>query len=93
MKMGPGSCVGIVGLGGLGLTGVQIATAMGCKVTGISRTDGKRKLAEEAGAVGFVATSDPASMGAAVGSLDMVRELHDIITFSVLVATHMYTDI
>ena len=44
-KLSPGASVGIVGLGGLGIMGVQIAKAMGFEATAISRSDAKKGLA------------------------------------------------
>ena len=44
-KLRPGASVGIVGLGGLGIMGIQIAKAMGFEVTAISRSDAKKGLA------------------------------------------------
>ena len=64
--------VGIVGIGGLGQMGVRLAAAMGNKVTAISSSPNKREAALGLGATGFVVSSDPASMEAAAGSLDLI---------------------
>lgn len=56
---GPGKCVGIVGLGGLGHFGVLFAKALGCdKVVAISRRRNKEKDAREMGADEYIATSE-----------------------------------
>lgn len=48
-----GDRVGVVGIGGLGHVAVLFARAMGCGVTAISMTEGKRKDAAELGADRF----------------------------------------
>lgn len=72
--VGKGSNVGIVGMGGLGILGVRIAKAMGCKVTAISRSSAKRDLAcsHTLGADSYVVSSDPQDMNANRGSLDLI---------------------
>jgi len=50
--------VGIIGLGGLGHMGVQIAAALGAKVTVFSHTDKKRDDALKLGATDFISTQD-----------------------------------
>jgi len=74
MKQGAkqGTRVGIVGLGGLGVMGIKLAKALGCKVTAISRSKGKEQLALECGALNFVASADLAAMSAAEKSLDLI---------------------
>lgn len=46
----PGQTVAVYGLGGLGLTAVQIAVLAGARVIAIARTKERRRLAEELGA-------------------------------------------
>merc|ERR1739848_661627 len=53
-KMSKGHRVGIVGLGGLGLTGIQIAKALGCEVVAISRSAAKKQQALGAGADDYI---------------------------------------
>ncbi len=57
--VGPGSRVGVLGLGGLGHMGVKFAAAMGAEVTVFSRTSAKAADALALGASRHVATSDP----------------------------------
>ena len=42
-NVGPGSRVGVIGLGGLGHMAIKIAAAMGAHVTAISRSDKKKQ--------------------------------------------------
>jgi alcohol dehydrogenase (NADP+) len=57
--IGPGSAVGIVGLGGLGHYGVMLARAMGAtKVLVLSHSPRKRKDATALGATDFIAASE-----------------------------------
>lgn len=55
----PGDKVAVMGLGGLGHMGVQIAAAMGAEVTVLSRSLKKADLASKLGAKQVLATSDP----------------------------------
>jgi alcohol/geraniol dehydrogenase (NADP+) len=59
----------LAGLGGLGQMGIKIAKAMGCIVTAVSRSEGKRKFAMDCGATGFVSSSDSAAMSAVMSLL------------------------
>ncbi|MCI1748137.1 MAG: NAD(P)-dependent alcohol dehydrogenase [Acidipropionibacterium sp.] len=69
---GPGKRVAIVGLGGLGHMGVQLAHAMGAEVTVLSRTLAKRDDGLRLGADHYCATSDPATFNELAGSLDLI---------------------
>lgn len=71
-KAGKGTRVGVVGLGGLGVMGIKLATALGCEVTALSRSDGKRSLASASGASAFVLSTHAETMAAAAGTLDLV---------------------
>lgn len=57
-NVGPGQKVAVLGLGGLGHMGVQIAAAKGADVTVLSRSLRKAKFAEKLGAARTLATSD-----------------------------------
>ncbi|KKN86648.1 hypothetical protein LCGC14_0266110 [marine sediment metagenome] len=59
-----GDTVGIVGIGGLGHMGVQIAKAMGAKVTAITTSESKRKDALELGADAVLISEDEDEMKA-----------------------------
>ena len=67
-----GTKVAIVGLGGLGSIGVQIARALGCEVTAISSTNKKEELAKSLGAGAYLVSSDFKAMGEAKGKFDLV---------------------
>lgn len=56
---GSGKKVGVMGLGGLGHMGVQIAKAMGAEVTVLSHSENKRDDAKKLGADRFVVTKTP----------------------------------
>ena len=57
-NVGPGSRVAVVGLGGLGHMGVQIAHALGAEVTVLSQTLGKKDDGIRLGADHYFATKD-----------------------------------
>ena len=69
---GPGKKVAIVGMGGLGHVGVQIAAAMGAEVHVLSRTTAKEADGRKFGAVGYHATSDKAALKELRGSFDLI---------------------
>lgn len=53
-----GQTVAVYGLGGLGLTAVQVAVVAGARVIGIARTKERRQLAEELGATWTIDPND-----------------------------------
>ena len=59
---GPGKRVAIIGMGGLGHMGVQIAAAMGAEVAVISQTRSKEADARRFGATEFHAMSEPGTL-------------------------------
>jgi alcohol dehydrogenase (NADP+) len=69
---GPGTRVAIVGMGGLGHMGVQIAHALGAHVTVLSQTLSKREDGLRLGADEYYATSDPGTFEALRGSFDLI---------------------
>ncbi|HYI97825.1 MAG TPA: NAD(P)-dependent alcohol dehydrogenase [Bryobacteraceae bacterium] len=70
--LGPGSRVGIVGIGGLGHLAIQFARAMGAEVTAISTTQDKAAEATRFGAHHFVNSTDPEQMKKLAGSLHVL---------------------
>ncbi|MCX9191551.1 alcohol dehydrogenase [Carbonactinospora thermoautotrophica] len=70
---GPGTRVGVVGIGGLGHLAVQFAKAAGSRVVAVSRTRRKEKDALTLGADEFVATAegDLAEQLTSLGGLDV----------------------
>jgi 2-desacetyl-2-hydroxyethyl bacteriochlorophyllide A dehydrogenase len=57
-KVRPGQTVAVYGLGGLGLTAVQVAVLAGARVIAIARTKERRQLAEELGATWSIDPTD-----------------------------------
>ena len=69
---GPGSRVGVIGLGGLGHTAVKYAHALGCEVSVFTRTLAKADDAVRLGASHVFATADPATFTDRASSLDLI---------------------
>jgi uncharacterized zinc-type alcohol dehydrogenase-like protein len=69
---GPGKRVAIVGMGGLGHMGVQIAAALGAEVTVLSQTLSKKEDGLRFGASHYYATSEPATMASLRGTFDLM---------------------
>ncbi|MGZ3424308.1 MAG: NAD(P)-dependent alcohol dehydrogenase [Polyangiales bacterium] len=85
-KVGKGTRVGVVGLGGLGHMGVKLAAAMGAHVTVLSTSASKKADAERLGAHDFLVTSDPKAFKAAKNRfeflLDTVSAPHDLAAYA-----------
>ncbi len=81
-KIGPGSKVAVVGLGGLGHIGLKFAKAFGADVTLFTRTPDKEAEARRLGADHVVLSTDPAQMEASARQfdfiLDTVPNAHDL---------------
>lgn len=81
-SVGPGSRVGVAGMGGLGHMAIKFAVAFGADVTVLSRTSGKKVDAEALGANGFLLTTDAQIMSSAQSSLDLIIDTvpvrHDV---------------
>jgi uncharacterized zinc-type alcohol dehydrogenase-like protein len=71
-KVGKGSTVGVVGLGGLGHMGVKLAAAMGAKVTVFTTSPSKVADATALGAHRVVISTDEAAMAAEAGTFDFI---------------------
>lgn len=69
---GPGKKVAIVGMGGLGHMGVQIAAAMGAEVSVISQTRSKEADGRRFGATSYHATSEPGTLRSLRKSFDLI---------------------
>jgi len=69
---GPGQRVAIVGLGGLGHVGVQIAAALGAEVAVISQTRAKEEDGRRFGASDYHATSEAGTLKKLRGSFDLM---------------------
>ncbi|MGC1549912.1 MAG: NAD(P)-dependent alcohol dehydrogenase [Rhodanobacter sp.] len=81
-KIGKGSKVAVIGLGGLGHMGLKFAKAMGADVTLFTRSPGKESEARRLGADHVVLSTDLAQMEAVTGQfdfiLDTVPHQHDL---------------
>jgi alcohol dehydrogenase (NADP+) len=71
-KVGPGTKLGIVGMGGLGHMAVKFARAMGAHTTVLSHSPSKEQDALSLGADEFIATNDPAVFEAHAGRFDIL---------------------
>lgn len=71
-KVGPGSKVAVVGMGGLGHLGVKIAAAMGAEVTVLSQSLSKQEDGIRFGATHYYATSDPTTFEKLASSFDFI---------------------
>ena len=73
-KVGKGTKVAVLGLGGLGHMGVKLAVAMGADVTMLSHTASKEKDAKRLGAHHFVLTSDEEQVKKVTGQFDFILD-------------------
>ena len=84
-KIGEGSKVGVLGLGGLGHMAVQIAKALGAQVTVFTSTPEKIEDAKRLGADDAFVETDKTSLAELEGSFDMilstVPEKHEVAPF------------
>lgn len=71
-KVGPGSKVGVVGLGGLGHMALKFAHSFGAHVVQFTTSAGKAEDAKKLGADEVVITKDPEAMKAHARSLDFI---------------------
>ena len=71
-KVGPGTKVAIVGLGGLGHMGVKIAHALGAEVTVLSQSLRKKDDGLALGADHYYATGDPATFENLANTFDFI---------------------
>lgn len=71
-NVGPGSRVGVIGLGGLGHMAVKLASGMGADVTVLSRSNAKEKDALALGADRLLVSTDDTAMAKAASSFDLI---------------------
>jgi uncharacterized zinc-type alcohol dehydrogenase-like protein len=71
---GPGSRVGVVGLGGLGHMGVKLAHALGAEVVLFTTSPGKADDARRLGADDVIVSRNPDEMARYAGSLDFILD-------------------
>jgi alcohol dehydrogenase (NADP+) len=81
-KVGKGSKVAVIGLGGLGHMAIKLAKGLGAEVTLFSRTASKEKDALELGADAVIISSDKTQMSSAKGKFDLIIDtvpyIHDV---------------
>lgn len=81
-KVGKGSKVAVVGLGGLGHMAIKLAKGLGAEVTLFSRSIDKTKDALELGADAVVISTDATHMSSVKGTFDLIIDtvpyVHDI---------------
>jgi alcohol dehydrogenase (NADP+) len=81
-KVGKGSKVAVVGLGGLGHMAIKLAKGLGAEVSLFSRTPGKTKDALELGADAVVISTDAGQMNSVKGKFDLIIDtvpyVHDV---------------
>jgi uncharacterized zinc-type alcohol dehydrogenase-like protein len=87
-KVGEGSNVGVVGIGGLGHMGIKLARALGAHVTAFTTSPSKREDALALGAHDVVVSRDAEEMRAQRGRFDFILNTvaapHDLDAFMVL---------
>ncbi|AZS45154.1 NADP-dependent alcohol dehydrogenase C 1 [Microbacterium oleivorans] len=71
-KVGPGSKVAVVGMGGLGHLAVKIAAAMGAEVTVLSQSLSKQEDGKRFGATHYFATSDESTFDTLANTFDLI---------------------
>lgn len=81
-KVGPGSKVAVIGLGGLGHMAIKLAKALGAQVALFTRSPGKAEDAKRLGADEIILSTDEAQMAGAKGKFDLVIDtvpsVHDL---------------
>ncbi|HBP0514150.1 NAD(P)-dependent alcohol dehydrogenase [Pseudomonas aeruginosa] len=73
-KVGPGSRVAVVGLGGLGHMGLKFARALGAEVALFTRSPGKEEEARRLGADQVILSTDPQRMAVVAGRFDLILD-------------------
>ena len=81
-KVGKGSKVAVIGLGGLGHMALKLAKALGADVTLFTRSAGKEEDARRLGADKIVLSTDKGQMEAVTGRFDLIIDtvpyVHDL---------------
>ncbi|MGE0970873.1 NAD(P)-dependent alcohol dehydrogenase [Klebsiella sp. WOUb02] len=81
-SVGPGSRVGVVGIGGLGHLAVRMAVGLGAEVTVITRSAGKAEEAHKLGAEHVLLSTSDEAMRQAASSFDVIIDTiptrHDV---------------
>ena len=81
-KVGKGSKVAVVGLGGLGHMAIKLAKALGAEVTLFTRSAGKEADAKRLGAAHVVLSTDAEQMAKTASAFDLIIDtvpyIHDV---------------
>jgi uncharacterized zinc-type alcohol dehydrogenase-like protein len=81
-NVGPGSNVGVIGLGGLGHMAIKLAKAMGANVSLFTRTLNKREDARRLGAGNVILSTDAGEMKSVKSQFDLIIDtvpnVHDV---------------
>lgn len=81
-NVGPGSRVGVIGIGGLGHLAVRLAVGLGAEVTVITRSNAKAAEAHELGAEHVLLSTSTEAMQQAASSFDVIIDTiptrHDV---------------
>ncbi|MBW3629819.1 MAG: NAD(P)-dependent alcohol dehydrogenase [Gemmatimonadetes bacterium] len=87
-KVGPGTKVGIVGIGGLGHMGVKLAHAMGAHTVAFTTSESKREDARALGADEVIVSRSAEEMNAHANSFDFILNTvaasHDLDAYTTL---------
>lgn len=87
-NVGPGSRVGVIGMGGLGHMAIKLAVGLGAEVTVLSRSEDKRADAMTLGADKFLISKDVSAMEKAQSSFDLIIDTvpvrHDLSPYTPL---------
>jgi uncharacterized zinc-type alcohol dehydrogenase-like protein len=90
-KVGKGSKVGVVGLGGLGHMALKLGKALGAEMTLFTRSLSKLQDAHRLGAHNIVLSTDAKQMATASGQLDLIIDtvsyVHDVNLYVPTLAT------
>ncbi|WP_018631801.1 NAD(P)-dependent alcohol dehydrogenase [Neomegalonema perideroedes] len=71
-EAGPGTKLGVIGIGGLGHMAIKLGAALGAEVTAITTSAAKAEEAARLGAARTLVSKDPEALKAAAGSLDLI---------------------
>ena len=71
-NVGPGSRVGVMGLGGLGHMAVKLASAMGATVTALTTSQSKAQMGLDIGAHKVIVANDQDAINKGKNSLDLI---------------------
>lgn len=84
-NVGPGSRVGVIGIGGLGHLAVRLAAGLGATVTVITRTEAKAREAKALGADQVLLSTADTAMANAASTFDVIIDTipvpHDVTSY------------